>query len=145
MEAKTEWKIEGGHTLQPHSLVSSDNCPPPTPNFRFFFWDREGAQKCFILRNQTTGDLKSHHLQARITLTSLSMPPEPHFLSAELWVIRYHLASILCVFPITHYRTNNAQFFRAHSLLGESPSLGPALHGLKRTGMFTRKCHRIPL
>ena len=36
---------------------------PPThthtqpPNFSSFVWDWEGAQKCFILRNQTTGDL----------------------------------------------------------------------------------------
>ena len=35
---------------------------PPThththPKFSSFVWDWEGAQKCFILRNQTTGDL----------------------------------------------------------------------------------------
>ena len=51
----------------------------------FFVWDREGAQKCFILRDQTTGDLKSHHFQARVTLTALSVPQQTHFLSAELF------------------------------------------------------------
>ena len=79
MEASTEWKIGGGgvHTLQPHSLGTGDKCPTPThPKFPFFFvLDWEGAQKCFILRDQTTGDLKSHHLQARVTLTALSVPP----------------------------------------------------------------------
>ena len=79
--------------------------PPPThPKFSSFVWDWEGAQKCFILRDQTTGDLISHHLQAQVTLTALSVPAWPPFLSAELWVIRYHLGnlgreqSILCVF-----------------------------------------------
>ena len=81
-----------------------DKCPPPpTPNFRFFFvWDSEGAQKFFILRDQTTGDLKSHHLQARATLTSLSVPPVCastatfSFSRVVMWVIRYHI--------IMHYR-----------------------------------------
>ena len=45
-----------------------------------------GAQTCFILCDQTTGDL-----QARITLTAPSVPPP--FLSAELWVIRHHLGN----------------------------------------------------
>ena len=57
MEASTEWKISAPH-------------PPQISEF--FVWDSEGAQKCFILRDQTTGDLKSHHLQARATLTALS-------------------------------------------------------------------------
>ena len=80
-----------GHTLQPHSLGTGISAPPPPPKKKktpiiseFFVWDWEGTQKCFILRDQTTGDLKSHHLQARVTLTALSMPPQPHFLSAEL-------------------------------------------------------------
>ena len=69
MEASTECKISAPH-------------PPQISEF--FVWDSEGAQKCFILRDQTTGDLKSHHLQARATLTALSVPPRPPFLSAEL-------------------------------------------------------------
>ena len=68
MEASTEWKISAPH-------------PPQISEF--FVWDSEGAQKCFILHDQTTGDLKSHHLQALATLTALSVPPRPPFLSAE--------------------------------------------------------------
>ena len=75
----------GGHTLQLVSLGTGDKYPLNTPQFsEFFAWGWEGAQKCFILGDQTTGDLKSHHLQARVTLTALSVPPGPHFLSAEL-------------------------------------------------------------
>ena len=71
------------HTLQPHSLWTGDMCPPHPPQFFrvFFVWDWEGAQKCFIVCDQTSGDLKSHHLQARVTLTALSVPSRPHFLS----------------------------------------------------------------
>ena len=64
MEASTEWKMGGGggHTLQSHSLGTKDTYPHPKfPSF-FFVLDREGAQKCSILRDQTTGDFKSHHL-----------------------------------------------------------------------------------
>ena len=77
MEASTEWKIGGGCThSSPTALGLGISAPPQhTPNFRFFVLDWEGAQKCFILRDQTTGDLKSHHLQARFTLTALSVPP----------------------------------------------------------------------
>ena len=88
MEAWTEWKMGGGggHTLQPHNLGTGDKGPSPNiPQFsKFFVWDWEGAQKCFIHGDQTTGDLKSHHLQAQVTLTALCVPPRPHFLSAEL-------------------------------------------------------------
>ena len=96
----------GGHTLQPHSLNWDWGCASQS-KFQSFVWDWEGAQKCFILHDQTTGDLKSHHLQARVTLKALPLPPRPLFLSAELWVIRYHLGReqlLLCVFPIMHYR-----------------------------------------
>ena len=79
----------------PHSLWTGDKCPPPThPKFPSFVWDWEGAQKCFILRDQTTGDLKFHHLQACATLTAKSVPPRPPFLSVELWVVRYHRGSL---------------------------------------------------
>ena len=69
MEASTEWKLSAPH-------------PPQISEF--FVWESEGAQKCFILRDQTTGDLKFHHLQARATLTALSVPQRPPFLSADL-------------------------------------------------------------
>ena len=69
MEATTEClgRGGGGHTLEPHSPRIGNKCPPPPhlPQILLeFFWDWEGAQKCFILCDQTTGDLKSHHLQA---------------------------------------------------------------------------------
>ena len=68
----------GGHTLQSHSLGTGDKCSLPSPHIsEFFVWDSEGAQKCFILHDQTTWDLKSHHLQARVTHTELSVPPPP--------------------------------------------------------------------
>ena len=75
---ETEWKIGGGgQTLHSHSLGTGDKCPPPThaPKIPSLVWDWEGAQKCFILHSQTTGDLKSYHLQARATLTAMSVPP----------------------------------------------------------------------
>ena len=56
--------------------------------------DWMGAQKCFILHDQTAGDLKSHHLQARATLTAMSVPPRPPFLSAELWINCDHLGNL---------------------------------------------------
>ena len=87
MEASREWKMGGGGGTHssPTALGLGISAPPQhTPQIFEFFWDWEGAQKCFILRDQTTGDLKSHHLPARVTLTALSVPPWSHFLSAEL-------------------------------------------------------------
>ena len=67
-----------GGGLQPQSLGIRDKCPPPTlPKFLSLVWDSEGAQKCFILHDQTTGDLKSHHLQAGAILTATSVLPMP--------------------------------------------------------------------
>ena len=102
----------GGHTLQPHSLGTGDKCPPSThPKFPSFVWDWEGAHKCFILRDQTTEDLKSHHLQAWATLIAMSVPPWPPSLSAELWVIRYHLGNLgnimyYCIYSQYHKTPN---------------------------------------
>ena len=71
MEASTEWKISAPH-------------PPQISEF--FVWDNEGAQKCFIFRDQTTGDSKSHHLQARATLTALSVPHGHLFFQPSCYV-----------------------------------------------------------
>ena len=63
MQATTEGKR--GHiwdifaTVQPHSLGTGDKCPPPCVRILF-----GKVQQCSILHDQTTGDLKSHHLQA---------------------------------------------------------------------------------
>ena len=79
MQATTEWKW--GHiwyilaTVQSHSFGSWDECPPP-PCFRILFGK---VHQCSILHVKTTGDLKSHNLQAGAT--ALSVPPH-HFLSA---------------------------------------------------------------
>ena len=85
MEAKTEWKIGGGgaHTLAPQPWDLGQVPPTHAPKFPSLIWGWEGAQKCFILCDQSTGDLKSHHLQARATLTAMSVPPLPLFLSVE--------------------------------------------------------------
>ena len=77
---------EGGGAHTPAQQSWDWGCVPPLthPKFPSFVWDWEGRKKCFILRNQTAGDLKSHHLQALATLTAMSVPPRPPFLSAEL-------------------------------------------------------------
>ena len=50
----------------------------------------------FILRDQTTEDLKSHHLQARVTLTALSVPPFSRIVGNPL-SSRYALPYILAI------------------------------------------------
>ena len=73
MQATIEWKR--GHTwdilatIQSNSLAAGDNSPPPC--FRVLFGR---VQQCSILRDQTTGDLKSHHLQGH---SSVCAPPPP--------------------------------------------------------------------
>ena len=76
IDGMEDWGGGGCTNSSPTALGLGISAPSQhTPNFRFFVLDWEGAQKCFILRDQTTGDLKSHHLQARVTLTALSVPP----------------------------------------------------------------------
>ena len=90
---------DGGHTLQPHSLGTGNKCPPHPPQIsEFFVWDWEGAQKCFFLRDQTTGDL---------TFTSRGYTHSPvcapkasfSFSRVVMWVICYHINnfSLLCI------------------------------------------------
>ena len=75
MQATIEWKR--GHiwdilaTVQPHSFGLGISAPPC---FRVLFGK---VQQCCISHDQTTGDLKSHHLQAGVT--ALSVPPSPPF------------------------------------------------------------------
>ena len=77
---------EGGGAHSSPTALGQGICAPHPPQISMFFvWDWEGAQKCFILRDHTTGDLKSYHLlQAWVTLTALSVPPRPPFLSVFL-------------------------------------------------------------
>ena len=92
------WELGGTHS-SPTALGLGISAPHP-PQI-----GTGGAQKCFILRDQTTGDLKSHHLQAG----SHSQPcpcPHGHLFSAELWVIRYHLGNLCCILCITVYTRN---------------------------------------
>ena len=96
MEAKTEWKI-GEHTLRPQSLGTWDKCPQPRTQIAEFDLGLGGGTKMFFLRDQTTGDLKSHHLQARATLTAMSLPPRPPFFLQKgnplsTWKSRYYYA-----------------------------------------------------
>ena len=71
MQATTEWKR--GHiwdilaTVQPHSLWTGISALPPC--FRVLFGN---VQQCSVLRDPTTGDLKSHHLQAGVETLSVS-------------------------------------------------------------------------
>ena len=100
----------GGSHSNPTALGLGISAPPTNPKFLSFVWDWEGAQECFILCDQTTGDIKFHHLQARAALTAMSVPPRPPFLSAELWVICYHLGIIM------HYRMYS-QYHNTHNIL----------------------------
>ena len=128
---------------------------PTHPKFPSFAWDWEGAQKCFIPRDQTTGDLKSHHLQTPVTLTALSVPPRPPFLSAELCVIRYHISNLsqLCItiyILAISYNARKKFFFVFLRALTASwgggtcppgPPLGPALKGaFKQTAQYDHSC-----
>ena len=88
MEAKTEWKmggVWGGAHSSPTALELGISAPSNHPKFPEFCLGLGGGTKEFILHDQTTGDLKSNHLQAQATLTALSVLPP--FLSTELWVI----------------------------------------------------------
>ena len=76
------------------------------PKIPSLVWDWEGAQKCFIPSDQTTGDLKSHNLQAGATLIAMSVPPGPPFLSAELWVVRYQLGYLGIIMHYGIYSRN---------------------------------------
>ena len=89
MEAKTEWKMGGGgggggHTLQLHSLGTGDKCPPhPQSQISKFGLGLGGDTKGLFPPRPDYRRFNSHHLQARATLTAMSVPPQPPFLSTE--------------------------------------------------------------
>ena len=120
--------------------------PPIHPKFPSFVWDWEGAKKCFILRDQTPGYLKSHHLQAWTTLTAMSVPPRPPFLSVELWVVRYHPGNLYRYYnAFTVYTRNIIKLKKSYNVqnkfLGHSQPLGGGEGekiGLKYTACYVR-------
>ena len=73
--------LDPGLPIKKKMRVPGDKCPLPPQISEFFVWDWEGAQKCFILRDQTTGDLtftSPGHTHSPVCA------PWPPFLSAEL-------------------------------------------------------------
>ena len=79
-----------GHLSYRPAPQPGDKCPPPC--FRVLFGK---VQQCSILRDPTTGDLKSQYLQAGVT--ALSVPP-------PLFFQQYMKKSLffVCVFKGTH-------------------------------------------
>ena len=89
MEASTEWKMEGGHTLQFHSLGTGDKCPPPqhTQFSEFFCLRLGGGTKVFYPRRPDYGRFKIPSFTSPGPLTALSVPPGPHFFQQSCIVI----------------------------------------------------------
>ena len=113
MQATTEWKR--GHIWDILATVQPwDRGLSPPPCFRVLFGK---VQQCSILRNQTTGNLKSHHLQAGVT--ALSVPPPPPFLSAV------HEKVLLFFFVI--FKGTFGLFGGGGEHVPLRPPLGPAL------------------
>ena len=55
----------GGTHSSPTALGLGISAPTHPSQITEFCLVLGGAKKCFILRDQTTGDLKSHHLQSK--------------------------------------------------------------------------------
>ena len=78
---------DGGREHTCHSLGTGDKCTHP--KFPNFVWDWEGKQQCFSSPTRLQEILKSHHLQARVTLAALCVPtptPTSTFFSAVIRV-----------------------------------------------------------
>ena len=85
----------GAHTPAPQPW---DKCPHPPQISEFFVWDWEGAQKCFILRDQTTGDLtftSPGHTHSPVCAPATSFS----FSRVVMWVICYYIGNLsqLCI------------------------------------------------
>ena len=84
-------RMEDGGTHS--SLGTGDKCPHPPQISEFFVWDWEGAQKCFILRDQTTEDLtftSPGHTHSPVCAPTASFS----FSRVVMWVICYHISII---------------------------------------------------
>ena len=74
---------DGGREHTCHSLGTGDKCTHP--KFPSFVWDWEGKQQCFSSPTRLQEILKSHHLQAPVTLAALCVPtPTSTFFSAVI-------------------------------------------------------------
>ena len=116
----------GGTHSSPAASGLGISAPANTPQFSEFCLGLGGGTKVFYPRRPDSGDFKSHHLQARVTLTALSMPPGPHFLSAEL---QYHISMYYRIYSQYHLMREN-RFYGTHGLLGGRhvpPSPPPSL------------------
>ena len=96
-EASTELKMGGTHSSQ-RALGLGISAPYQLQISEFFVWDREGAQKCFILHDQTTGDLtftSPGHTHSPVCAPTASFS----FSRVVMWVICYHInnLSLLCI------------------------------------------------
>ena len=75
MEATTELKMGGGGST--HATGLGLGISAPTPNFRVLFGTGRGHSSIFSSLTRLQEILKSHHLQARVTLAALCVPPQP--------------------------------------------------------------------
>ena len=104
----------GGST---HGTALGFGISAPTPNFRVLFGTGRGNSSVFSSPTRLHEILKSHHLQARVTLAALcvcpSQPQRPHF-SAVI--------SFFCLFFIVLTASGGS------CPLAPPPPLGPALY-----------------
>ena len=82
MEAKTEWKMGkgGGGT---HSSPTAFCLGISAPHHPEFCLGMGGDTKVFYHHRSDYGRFKSHHLQAQITLTALSVSQWPPFFQQD--------------------------------------------------------------
>ena len=127
---------DGGHTLQPHSLGTGDKCPPPQHTHKpqiseLFDWDWEGAQKLFILRDQTTvaSFTSPGHTHSPVCAPTATLS----YSRVVMWVIRFHISMHYRIYLQYHImREKGFLFISGHSRPlrsggGGGGTLGPAL------------------
>ena len=110
-----------GVHIPAHTALGLGISAPHPQISEFFVWDWEGAQTCFILRNQTTGDLtftSPGHTHSPVCAPTASFS----FSRVDMWVICYHISnhSQLC---ITVYTYSQYHIFSCVIFFGHSQSL----------------------
>ena len=92
METTTEWGT--GYTLQPHSLGTGNKCAPTHPSQIFLaLFDTWRGHKSVL----SSADYRRFKIPSFTSPCHIHNPdcaPWPPFLSAKLWVIRYHLGNL---------------------------------------------------